>query len=236
MDANLAPDWKGGDLRLAQERSDPCQSPLGHETRVCQSVRAAAQAEDGELPSLPQVLEETPKITMLLAAWCHATITVAGDEIEATFLHPFWVIHGEDLANRPFRDHLPRVPEGTTTSGRWVDAGEIRVGDELLLRGERTMPVQAIRHQPYHDKVYNFHVKDLQCCDKAASPHLTRHSSLIRWPTPQLLPSPDEQHEGIHRKMLASKNVAGACRCRKVLDDMHMHPLASYFRLELFGW
>jgi RHS repeat-associated protein len=92
-----------------------------------------------------------------------AKITVAGETIEATFLHPFWVVSGEDLNYRPIREHLARVPEGATTSGRWVDAGDVRVGDQLLLRDGRTMPVEAIRHQAYCDKVYNFHVEDLQC-------------------------------------------------------------------------
>jgi hypothetical protein len=92
-----------------------------------------------------------------------ATITALGEEIEATSLHPFWVITGEDLAGRPIRGHLPRVPEGATTSGRWVDAADVRVGDELLLRDGRIVPVQVVRCQPYHDKVYNVHVEDLQC-------------------------------------------------------------------------
>ena len=92
-----------------------------------------------------------------------AKITVGDETIEATFLHPFWVVSGEDLAERPIRDHLPRVPAGATTSGRWVDAGDVRVGDQLLLRDARILPVQAIQHQPYHDKVYNFHVPDFQC-------------------------------------------------------------------------
>src|SRR5205814_488633 len=89
--------------------------------------------------------------------------TVADEEIEATFLHPFWVVRGEDLAERPVREHLPRVPEGAKTAGRWVDAGDIRVGDELLARDGRILPVQAIRHQPYKDKVYNFHVGQFEC-------------------------------------------------------------------------
>ncbi len=46
-----------------------------------------------------------------------ATITVADEAIEATFLHPFWVVRGEDLANRPVREHLPAGPEGATTPG-----------------------------------------------------------------------------------------------------------------------
>ena len=72
-------------------------------------------------------------------------------------------MRGDDLVKRPIRGHLPRVPEGATTPGRWVDVGDIRVGDEVLLRDGRILPVQAIRHQPYCDKVYNFHVEEFEC-------------------------------------------------------------------------
>ncbi len=61
------------------------------------------------------------------------------------------------------REHLATVPDDATTSGRWVDAIDIRVGDELLLRDGRTSPVEAVRQQSYQGKVYNFHVDDLQC-------------------------------------------------------------------------
>ncbi len=37
------------------------------------------------------------------------------------------------------------------------------MGDELLLRDGRILPVEAIRHQPYCDKVYNLHVEELEC-------------------------------------------------------------------------
>lgn len=92
-----------------------------------------------------------------------ASITVAGETIEATFLHPFWVVRGDDLVNRPVRKHLALVPKEATTPGRWVDAGDIRVGDELLLRDGRILPVEAVRHQPYFDQVYNFKVEELEC-------------------------------------------------------------------------
>ena len=92
-----------------------------------------------------------------------ATITIAGEEIEATALHPFWVVSGEGLAIRPTREHLANVPQGATTMGRWVDAIDIRVGDELLLRDGRVRRVEDVRQQHYHDKVYNFSVDDLKC-------------------------------------------------------------------------
>src|SRR5205823_1794762 len=37
-------------------------------------------------------------------------VTVAGETIESTFFHPFWVVRGEQLAERPRREHLPLVP------------------------------------------------------------------------------------------------------------------------------
>ena len=92
-----------------------------------------------------------------------AKITVAGETIEATFLHPFWVVRGDDLAGRPIRSHLPSVPEVCKAPGRWVDAGDVRLGDDLLLRDGRILPVQSICHQPYRDKVYNLHIAEFEC-------------------------------------------------------------------------
>jgi hypothetical protein len=89
--------------------------------------------------------------------------TVAGETIESTSRHPYWVVRGEDLAARPCMPHLPPVAEGATTPGRWVDAGDLRIGDELLLRDGRILPVQGLRSSPYHANVYNFEVEDLHC-------------------------------------------------------------------------
>ena len=90
-------------------------------------------------------------------------ITVAGETIESTFLHPYWVVRGDDLASRPVRDHLPSVPENATAQGRWVDAGDVRIGDEVLLRDGRILAVQGIEHRPFVGKVYNFKVDELEC-------------------------------------------------------------------------
>ncbi len=90
-------------------------------------------------------------------------VTVAEEVIEATFRHPFWVVRGESLDDRPQMDHLEPLPEGATTSGRWVDAGDLRIGDELLLRDGRIIGVQALRTCPYHADIYNFEVEELHC-------------------------------------------------------------------------
>ena len=63
----------------------------------------------------------------------------------------------------PCREHIPAVPSNATTLGRWVDAGDLRVGDELLLRDGRIMPVQTVWTRPYEGDVYNVEVEDLHC-------------------------------------------------------------------------
>jgi hypothetical protein len=90
-------------------------------------------------------------------------VTVAGETIESTRLHPYWVVRGEELDKRPRRNHLAKVTEGATTAGRWVDAGDLRIGDQLLLRDGRILPVEAVRQQPHEGAVFNFLVGGLNC-------------------------------------------------------------------------
>ncbi len=55
------------------------------------------------------------------------------------------------------------MPEGATTPGRWVDAMDLRVGDELLLRDGRIERIEEVQFYTSFDTVYNFEVDDLQC-------------------------------------------------------------------------
>jgi RHS repeat-associated protein len=92
------------------------------------------------------------------------TLKAEGEEtIEATLLHPFWVVQGEGLEERPIREDLPDAPDGGTTAGRWVDAGDLRPGDQLLIRSGQNLRVHSIRIRPYEDDVYNLDVDDLHC-------------------------------------------------------------------------
>ena len=90
-------------------------------------------------------------------------LVVGKETIRSTFRHPYWVVWGEQLDERPRLEHLPAVPYNATTEGRWVDAGDVRVGDEVLLRDGRIMPVEAVQHTPVRYAVYNFEVEDLHC-------------------------------------------------------------------------
>jgi hypothetical protein len=91
-------------------------------------------------------------------------INVAGETIESTMTHPYWVIQGEGLENRPRPTHVEIVrPEGATTAGRWVDAQHLREGDELFLRDGRAVAIRSIKNRQFSGKVYNIKVADLEC-------------------------------------------------------------------------
>ena len=104
-------------------------------------------------------------------------MTVAGETIDSTSRHPYFVVRGENLEDRPTLEHLARVPDGATTPGRWVDAADLRVGDELLLRDGRIEPIEHSRVYPFFDKVYNFEVDDLHCYAVGCSGILVHNNS-----------------------------------------------------------
>lgn len=82
-------------------------------------------------------------------------ITVAGEVIEATDNHPFWVIEGQGLEprGRPLDDY--ETPPDSSTPGLWVDAGNLRVGDVLRLKPDRQAPVTRLAVRQVRQKVYN---------------------------------------------------------------------------------
>jgi RHS repeat-associated protein len=93
----------------------------------------------------------------------YITVTIAGDAIVSTFNHPYWVTRGESLGDRPDSKHTENRPEGATIAGRWVDAGHLRTGDELLLRDGGVVPVLAVLKHEASGTVYNIEVDHLEC-------------------------------------------------------------------------
>jgi hypothetical protein len=90
-------------------------------------------------------------------------VTCGGETVESTFLHPYWVCEGEDLASRPVLEHhRGLMPDNCRTPGRWVDAGYLKVGDVLMLRDGRKLPIELVCLTPVHQTVYNFSVERLQ--------------------------------------------------------------------------
>ena len=97
-------------------------------------------------------------------------LTVAGEKIQATFGHPFWVIEGEELDSRPRREHIVKASVGdTSVPGRWVDSHDLRPGDVLLLKDQKPARITAIATRPSPGIVYNFAVDDLHCYADRAS-------------------------------------------------------------------
>jgi hypothetical protein len=87
---------------------------------------------------------------------------VAGRRIDSTYHHPYWVIEGEELEARPRPEHIQAAFEpGAVLPGRWVDAGDLRRGDVLLLKDGRRPAVEAIGIRQAAEKIYNFQVADL---------------------------------------------------------------------------
>ncbi|HWB11577.1 MAG TPA: polymorphic toxin-type HINT domain-containing protein, partial [Pirellulales bacterium] len=56
---------------------------------------------------------------------------------------------------------LPASEPHATVPGRWVDAGDLQVGDVLLLMQDRQSQVETIDRRQVASKVYNFQVADL---------------------------------------------------------------------------
>ena len=88
-------------------------------------------------------------------------ITVAGEIIEATSNHPFWVVLGEGLDLRDKPEHALEQSGITTSPGRWVNAGDLRIGDVLLLKSERQAAITQLAVRSIRTTVYNFQVEEI---------------------------------------------------------------------------
>ncbi len=109
-------------------------------------------------------------------------ITVAGEEITSTQLHPFWVIDGSELEHRPVREHLYAPPEHSKLNGRWVDAVDLRPGDTVFLQATGPTRIEAVRTDPANYPVYNFAVDGLKCYTVGRSSVLVHNSNGVELP------------------------------------------------------
>jgi hypothetical protein len=89
------------------------------------------------------------------------TINIGDDIIHATGGHPFWVIDGTDLENRPVCDCLPVCEQGMTAQGRWVYAKNLQVGDVVRSRSFGEQKISVLEIFETKTLVYNFFVDDL---------------------------------------------------------------------------
>jgi hypothetical protein len=89
------------------------------------------------------------------------TINIGDDVIHSTGGHPFWVIEGVDLENRPLCDCLPVCDQKITPNGRWVYARDLQIGDVVRSRSFGTQKISALELSQPQTLVYNFLVDGL---------------------------------------------------------------------------
>lgn len=82
--------------------------------------------------------------------------------IEVTARHPFWVVEGENLADRPAPQHLPSgADEGLTLAGRWIDSDQLRAGDVVVGRDGRRHRIDNVElRQVENLRVCNLTIRD----------------------------------------------------------------------------
>ena len=86
----------------------------------------------------------------------------AGEEvIEATGNHPFWVVEGERLADRPECEDLSAYDRQMTCRGRWVEARDLRVGDQFISRSGKLARAETLSKRNARLTVYNLEVREL---------------------------------------------------------------------------
>ncbi len=89
------------------------------------------------------------------------TIITADDHIESTYSHPFWVIRGKDLETRPLPEEMLELPRLISLPGRWVEAGHVQIGDQLLLMNGKEVSVEEVETVPYAEKVFNLEIAEI---------------------------------------------------------------------------
>jgi hypothetical protein len=80
--------------------------------------------------------------------------------IEVTGAHPIWVKAGSDLEHRPQCEHVYENEHEMLPHGRWVNARDLQVGDELLSRSQSALHVLSLNSRNETTTVYNLTVAD----------------------------------------------------------------------------
>ena len=87
-------------------------------------------------------------------------IGVGGEQVTATDGHPFWVISGEALEERPAVEEFEEEEEECEIPGRWVQAGDLRVGDVLETREHGRVQVESLVYEDATIRTYNLTIAE----------------------------------------------------------------------------
>lgn len=114
-----------------------CADPVSGTWATCEVEAALTREYEGEL----------------------VTVEIAGDTLDATGGHPFWVIAGADLSERPIaqdagEDAFTTGPDGA----RWVPARALRAGDVVLLADGSQTTVTTVASASAVTTVHNLSV------------------------------------------------------------------------------
>jgi hypothetical protein len=73
------------------------------------------------------------------------TIDAGESSIEATIHHPFWVIEGHELHDRPHpRKFATDEDQSKALPGRWVNSHDLRVGDVMICKDGKQLAIRQI--------------------------------------------------------------------------------------------
>ncbi len=86
-------------------------------------------------------------------------VGVDGVSIEATGNHPFLVLAGQDLDQRPEVTEI-KLAQTAGKYGRWVEARHLHIGDTVLLGAGETAVVGSLNRYVGRAPVYNFLIAD----------------------------------------------------------------------------
>jgi ankyrin repeat protein len=87
------------------------------------------------------------------------SIHLAGNSIQATGNHPFYVVRGKRLATRPLPHDVPKQEQRTPAPGRWVEARDLTEGDVLLDKSGGGLIVTGLSIRDENTEVYNLEVE-----------------------------------------------------------------------------
>ena len=81
--------------------------------------------------------------------------------VKATGNHPFWVIEGNGLTDRPYPADLGKHEQELAVGGRWVEARDLQLGDVLLSQRSGPVRVDGLTVQRDAVPVFNIEVAEL---------------------------------------------------------------------------
>jgi hypothetical protein len=88
-----------------------------------------------------------------------AEVRTATGVIRATADHPFWVVEGAGLPDRPAPRHVPAVELQGPVPGRWVDARELQAEDRLISQLGKVCGIRSVVGEVGQSTVYNLTVE-----------------------------------------------------------------------------